>query len=218
IHLPVYSGKDGNRHLVQTMSLEVPKDAARGDRVVVELKIDLNKIMRFRAFLAEHPAIVLDVTLENPLAIRSLTPEQNAALEERKRLSEKRISNTLFQPSVDELVSLANLERLASEPERALDILQRLQARLKSRNEALPASGHNILGLCYWRLGRRNLSYEHYLQASEMEPADSAYAANCGFTLIQMGKAEEAIPLLKRAVTADPEDFYPYVILGDALR
>src|SRR5208282_1890058 len=74
IHLPIYSGKEGNRHLVQTMSLEVPKDAARGDRVVVELKIDLNKIMRFRAFLAEHPAIVLDVTLENPLAIRSLTP------------------------------------------------------------------------------------------------------------------------------------------------
>ena len=218
IHLPIYSGKEGNRHLVQTMSLEVPKDAARGDQVVVELKIDLNKIMRFRAFLAEHHAVALDVTLENPLATRSLTPEQKAALEERKRVSEKRIANTLFQPSVGELVSLANLERLADEPERGLDILQRLQARLKKRNEALPASGHNILGLCYGRLARRNLSYEHYRQASEMEPAVSTYAANCGFALIQMGRAEEAISFLKRAMTADPQDGYAYVILGDALR
>jgi tetratricopeptide (TPR) repeat protein len=51
-----------------------------------------------------------------------------------------------------------------------------------------------------------------------MEPAVSTYAANCGFALIQMGRAEEAIPFLKRAMTADPQDGYAYVILGDALR
>jgi molecular chaperone DnaK (HSP70) len=55
IHLPIYSGKTGNRHLVQTMSLAIPDEAARGDQVVVELKIDLNKIMRFRAFLPAQP-------------------------------------------------------------------------------------------------------------------------------------------------------------------
>ncbi len=218
IHLPIYSGKEGNRHLVQTMSLEVPTGAARGDRVVVELKIDLNKIMRFRAFLAEHPAIALDVTLENPLATRSLTPEQKAALAERMRISEKRVENPLYRPSVEELVRLANLERLAAEPERALEILQRLQARLKKQNEVFPASAHNIMGLSYGELGRRNLSYEHHRQASEMEPAVSTYAANCGFELAKMGKAEEAIPYLKRAVTCHAESGFPYVILGDALR
>ena len=244
IHLPIYAGKEGNRHLVQTLSLELPKDAVRGDRVVVELKIDLNKIMRFRAFLAEQPSVVLDLTLENPLATRSLSPEQRQALEERKRISVKRLGNPLYQPSVDELIHLANLERLADEPERALEILQRLEARLKKQNEnlsaltipavvvsesqtqtwlkkqneTLPASGHNILGLCYGTLGRRNLSYEHYRQASEKEPGDSTYAANCGYALNQMSRAEEAIPYLRRAVNADPEDGYAYVLLGDALR
>jgi molecular chaperone DnaK len=259
IHLPIYTGKEGNRHLVQTMSLEVPKDAMRGDLVVVELMIDLNKIMRFRAFLAEHTSVALDVTLENPLATRSLSPEQREALAERKRISVKRLENPLYKPSVEELIRLANLERLADEPERALEILQRLQARQKKQNETqtksewrqlnypsflkaeqealntlfpegvpqptqsppprlLPASGHNILGLCYGALARRNLSYEHYRQASEMEPAVSTYAANCGFALIQLGRAEEAVPFLKRAVTADPADGYAYVILGDALR
>jgi tetratricopeptide (TPR) repeat protein len=232
IHLPIYAGKEGNRHLVQTLSLELPKDAVRGDRVVVELKIDLNKIMRFRAFLAEHPSVVLDLTLENPLATRSLSPEQRQALEERKRISVKRLENPLYQPSVEELIQLANLERLADEPERALEILQRLQARLKKQNEnlsaltipavvvsesqtwlknqkeTLPASGHNIFGLCYGMLGRRSLSYEHYRQASEQEPGDSTYAANCGFALNQMSRAEEAIPYLRRAVNADPEDGY----------
>ena len=218
IHLPIYTGREGNRHLVQTMSLEIPSNAARGDHVVVELKIDLNKIMRFRAFLAEHTAVPLDASLENPLAMRSVTPEQRAALEERKRISRKRLENPLYRPSVEELVRLANLERLAGEPERALEILQRLQARLRKQNESLPASGHNILGLCYGRLARRDLSYEQYRQASEKEPGNGAYAANCGCALIHLGKPEEAIPLLKRAVTAEPADGYAYVILGDALR
>jgi len=218
IHLPIYSGKDGNRQLVQTMSLEVPKEAMRGDRVVVELKIDLNKIMRFRAFLAEHPKVALDVTLENPLAMRSLSVEQREALEERKRISGKRLENPLYRPSVAELVRLANLERLADEPERALEILQRLQGRLKKQNETLPASGHNILGLSYGMLGRRNLSFEHHRQASEMEPNNSTYTANCGYELTQMGKAEDAIPFLRRAISAEPADGYAYVVLGDALR
>jgi hypothetical protein len=218
IHLPIYSGKDGNRHLVQTMSLEVPRDAARGERVVVELKIDLNKIMRFRAFLADRPAVALDVTLENPLAIRSLTPEKSAALEERKRISHKRLQNPYYQPSTQDLVQLANLDRLADEPERGLDILQRLQARLKRQNEPFPPSGHNILGLCYSMLSRKNQSYGHYRQAAELDPGESAYAANCGYALVQMGRAKEAIPFLKRAITANPEDGYPHVVLGDALR
>jgi tetratricopeptide (TPR) repeat protein len=150
--------------------------------------------------------------------MRSLTPEQNAALEERKRISVKRLENTLYQPTAEELVRLANLERLADEPERGLEILQRLQARLKKRNETLSASGYNILGLCYGRLARRDLSYEHYRQAAEMEPGNSTYATNCGYALIHLGRPEEAIPLLKLAVTADPEKGDTYVILGDALR
>jgi molecular chaperone DnaK len=218
IQLPIYSGKNGNRHLVQTMSLAVPDEAARGDQVVVELKIDLNKIMRFRAFLPAHPAIKLDVTLENPLATRSLTPEQKAALVNRRDLSEKRLADPLFQPSVDDWVKLADLELLANEPERALEILQRLQMRLKQRNETLPAEGHNLLGLCYGRLGRRDLSYEHYLVASEMDPTKGNYAANCGFSLIHLGRPEAAIIFLRRAVAADPADGHAYVILGDALR
>ncbi len=218
IHLPIYTGREGNRHLVQTMSLAMPGEAARGDQVLVELKIDLNKIMRFRAFLPEHPALKLDVTLENPLATRSLTPEQKAALEKRRSLAEKRMADPLFQPSVDEWVELANLERLADEPERALEILQRLQVRLKQRNETLPAEGHNILGLCYGRLGRRDLSHEHYRRAAEMEPAKGNYAANCGFALIHMGRPGEAIIFLRQAVAADPADGHAYVILGDALR
>jgi molecular chaperone DnaK len=218
IHLPIYSGKEGNRHLVQTMSLEVPPDAARGDRVVVELKIDANKLMRFRAFLAERPSVALDVTLENPLAMRSLTPEQRAALEKRKHFSSKRLENPLYQPSVEDWVDLANLERCADEPERALEILQRLQARLKKLNQPLPASAHNILGLSYGVLGRATIESEHYRQASELEPAVSTYASNYGYALMLSGKAEEAIPHLKRAITAAPEAGPSYIILGDALR
>lgn len=96
------------------------------------------------------------------------------ATEERQK---SKFANPLFQPSVTELVDLANLERRADEPERALDILQRLQARLKKLKQPLPASAHNILGLCYGKLGRRILSYENYRQASEVEPADSTTLA-----------------------------------------
>jgi molecular chaperone DnaK (HSP70) len=218
IVLPIYAGKGGNRHLVQTLSLAVPQDAAQGEGVVVELKMDLNKILRFRAFLAEHPEVALDVTLENPLATRRLTPEQKSALEEQRRISEKRTADKRFQPSIDEWIHLANLERLADQPERALEILQRLQTRLKKQNEALPAAGHNLLGLCYARLARRDLSYEHHRLASEMEPSSATYAVNCGGALIHLERPEEAIGYLRRAVAADPADGCSYVVLGDALR
>jgi tetratricopeptide (TPR) repeat protein len=200
------------------MSLAIPGQVAQGEAVVVELKIDLNKIMRFRAFLPAHPGVKLDVTMENPLATRNLTPEQKAALEKRWHLAEKRQADPLFQPSAGEWIELAHLERQADEPERALEILQRLEVRLKQRGETIPAEGHNIFGLCYGRLGRRDLSHEHYRRASEMDPARANYAANCGFALIHLGRPEEAVDFLRRAVAADPADGHAYVILGDALR
>ncbi len=139
-------------------------------------------------------------------------------MEKRRDFSEKRLADPLFQPSVDEWVKLADLELLANEPGQALEILQRLQVRLKQRNETLPAEGQNLLGLCYGRLGRRDLSYQHYLLATEMDSTKANYAANCGFALIHLGRPEEAIIFLRRAVTADPTDGHAYVILGDALR
>ena len=157
IHLPIYSGKEGNRHLVQTMSLELPKDAVRGDGVVIEMKIDLNKIMRFRAFLAEHP----DAGIGRDAGKSAGDPQPDPGTKGRAWKSESAFPKSgLPTPSFNlrpaNWSSLANLERLAEEPERALDILQRLQLRLKKQNEPLPASGHNILGLCYGKLGRRS--------------------------------------------------------------
>lgn len=218
LHFPIYSGKEGNRSLVQTMSLDLPEGMARGDAVVIELQIDSSKMLHFRAFLPDHPGAPLDVTLENPLAVRAPSPEKRAALEERKRLAERRLADRLFRPSPGQLVALANLERLADEPERALDILQRLQVRLKRAGAQLPASAHNIMGLAYGLLGRCQLSYEHHKQASELESGDGTYAANCGYELIQLGRANEAVPYLKRATVCAAQDGYPFVVLGDALR
>jgi molecular chaperone DnaK (HSP70) len=218
VHFPVYSGSEGNRSLVQTLALDLPPGVRRGDSVVIELKIDSNKLMWFRAFLANHPGAPLEVKLENPLATRAPSPRQRAALEERRRLEEKRQQNKLYYPSARELTSLANLERLADEPARGLEILQRLQSKMKKENQTLPADAHNILALCYDELNNDARAFHHYREATEAEPTSGVYAANYGFKLVQMGKAEEAIPHLKRAISLHSRVGYPFVILGDALR
>jgi tetratricopeptide (TPR) repeat protein len=218
VHFPVYSGSEGSRSLVQTLALVLPPGARRGDSVVIELKIDSNKLMWFRAFLASHPGVPLEVKLENPLAIRAPSPSQRAALEERRRLEEKRQQNKLYYPSAQELTSLANLERLAGEPERGLEILQRLQSKMKGGSQPLPAGAHNILALCYDELDHGERALHHFKEATEADPTSAVYAANYGFTLVQMGKAEEAIPHLRRAISLRSSAGYPFVILGDALR
>lgn len=218
VHFPVCSGKDGNRSLFQTLSLDLPPHTKSRDSVIIELQIDLNKMMCFRAFLASHAEQPLEVKLENPLATRTPSPRQRIALAERKRLQEKRLRNRLYHPSPPELINLANLERRAGEAERGLEVLQRLETRMKKENQMFDADAHNIMALCYDQLGQRERAHDHYKLAAELEPTNAVYAANYGFTLLQMGKTEESICHLKRAVSLDPDNGYPCTILGDALR
>lgn len=218
VHFPVYSGKDGNRSLVQTLSLDLPPNARSRDAVLIELQIDLNKLMCFRALLASHPEKPLEVKLENPLATRAPSPRQRTALAERKRLQEKRLRNKLYHPSPEELIHLANLERRAGEAARGLEVMQRLAHRMKKENREFPAEAHNIMALCYDELGQRGRALEHYKLATDLEPTGAIYAANYGCTLLQMGRTEECLCHLKRAVSLDPHSGYPLTILGDALR
>jgi Flp pilus assembly protein TadD len=74
------------------------------------------------------------------------------------------------------------------------------------------------MGLAYGALCRREFSCEHYNQAAQLVPGESVYAANCGYALIQLGRAGGAIPHLRRAIASAPRDGYAFVLLGDALR
>ena len=218
VHFPVYAGGKNNQRLAQTLSMGLPPETKRGEPVIVELHIDSNKVMSFRAFLATYPHAPLELKLENPLALRAPTPWQRRALEERKRMDEKRRSNMLYHPTSDELVNLANLERVAGEPLRGLEILQRLQVSLRKLDQPLPAGAHNIMALCYEGVGRRDKALEHYRQATEIEPSQEVYASNYGCSLAQHGQAEGAIPHLRRAISGNKNYGVAYVMLGDALR
>lgn len=218
VHFPVYAGGKNNQRLAQTLTMSLPPETQRGEPVIVELHIDSNKVMSFRAFLATYPNSPLELQLENPLAMRAPTPWQRRALEERKRMYEKRCSNILYHSTSDELVNLANLERMAGEPLRGLEILQRLEAGLRKLNRALPARAHNIMALCYEGVGRRDKALENYRQATEIEPFQEVFASNYGCSLAQQGQAEAAIPHFRRAISTNKNYGVAYVMLGDALR
>lgn len=218
VHFAVYAGREKNSRLAATLTMSLPPDTKRGEPVIVELHIDSNKVMSFRAYLATYPHAPLELKLENPLAMRVPSPPQRRALEERKRIYEKRRSNVFYHPSVDELINLANLERRAGEPLRGLEILQRLEERLRRLEQPFPSVAHNIMALCYERHGRRDKTLEHHRRATELDPSNEVFASNCGCTLSQQGRAGEAIPHLRRAISANKNYGVAYVMLGDALR
>jgi tetratricopeptide (TPR) repeat protein len=89
---------------------------------------------------------------------------------------------------------------------------------MAKQQQALPAKAHNAMGRCYERLGRYGLAVDQFKKASQMDIGVGVYAANTGLGLVRMGKAEDAIPCLKWAITCDSEDGYPHAVLGDALR
>ena len=218
VHFAVYAGGENNRRVAQTMTMSLPPATKRGEPVIIELHIDSNKVMGFRAYLATYPNAPLELNLENPIAMRMLSPAQRSALEERKRICEKRRVNPLYHTSENELINLANLERLADESLRGLEILQRLSERMRQRGQSIPAKAHNIMGLCYVDLGRLDKTLEHYQQATELDPSSSVYAGNYGHALIRQGRAVEAIPHLHRSISANKDGGVAHIILGDALR
>ena len=140
VHFAVYAGGENNRRLAQTLSMSLPPATKRGEPVIIEVHIDSNKVMSFRAYLATYPNAPLELKLDNPIAMRMLSPVQRSALEERKRISEKRRVDSHYHPSENELINLANLERLAGESLRGLEILQRLFERMKLRGQSFSAN------------------------------------------------------------------------------
>ena len=218
VHFAVYAGGENNRRLAQTLSMSLPPATKRGEPVIIEVHIDSNKVMSFRAYLATYPNAPLELKLDNPIAMRMLSPAQRSALEERKRICEKRQINSHYHPSENELINLANLERLAGESLRGLEILQRLDERMRRRGQSMPAKAHNIMGLCYSSLGRNDKTLEHYRQATELDPSNEIFASNFGYILTKQGRAVDAIPHLHRAINGKQDDGVPHVILGDAFR
>lgn len=120
--------------------------------------------------------------------------------------------------STGEIVDLAHLLRSAGEYEQGLELLQRLESRLRKEGAELPDSALNAMGMCYNGLEQYELAYEHFRKAANLSPDESIFAANAGLMLVNLGCGHVAIPLLKRAITCSPSSGYPHVVLGDALR
>lgn len=73
------------------------------------------------------------------------------------------------------------------------------------------------LGICDLREGRPESAMAHFVEALRLGPAEedlSRVLFNIGACLKELGRPEEAIDVLKRAIEADPEDLANHNLLG----
>ena len=73
--------------------------------------------------------------------------------------------------------------------------------------QAVDAAGfHSGLGYCLGKLGDLRGAVRHAEAASKLAPGRANYLSDWGWSLIEVGRPAEALPLLERAVAMDPAD------------
>lgn len=108
------------------------------------------------------------------------------------------------------------LKRSPPEPVRAAMVRDRSRAMVRDRRylEALEAlrgeaEDADVLAMrceCQWNLGRREEAWRTWARASEIAPDDRGVLVIGARMRSDEGKPEEAVPLLRRALDADPHD------------
>lgn len=204
--IPIYSGKG---RVASTLSLPLPENTRKGESVSIGLSIDSNKVLHFQAFMTDDPEARITASLNNPWCHVVATPEDLAANElwqdvRRQRKEQKTIST-------ETMVRLANLERRRGHLDGAIEILERLQCRVRESGNL-----YNILGLCYNERGQDNRALEFFKRASELKPDNAVTVSNYGSQLAENGKIDEGIEILQKAALLDPDDYFPHYWLGDA--
>lgn len=211
VGISIYSGNKPKRRVISNLKLHLPEGIKKGEPVSIGLRINSNKLMNFTACLSNNPGIKIEAELSNPWTHDISTPEDIAVSELWKEVYD--MKKQRLHVSADTMVEIANRERLRSNCDSALEILQRLEDK-----EVTTSGACNIMALCYNRKGRREKALDYFKRASEMKPDDATLAANYGSQLFESGRVEEGISRLRLAVDIDSDNYFPYYWLGYAYR
>jgi len=185
-------------------SFDVPKGTHAGAPVVVTFRIDASKVIHLKAELASHRGVGVELRGEEAF-ICGRAMDEEAWVESSRQKVRRAIETTGVAP-LDDLLDLANGERLRQTDascRKSHDILDHCLEQHPREHLAW-----NILGLTRWNEKDFEGAERAFRKAMALNPNDRCYRANLGYVLLDMGKVDEAVRVLRAAHAKWPD--YPY--------
>jgi molecular chaperone DnaK len=206
--LPLYTRSPDR--LAGSVKVSLPPRVPQGAAVRMKLAVDASKQLRWWFSIQggeylEAPAINDPWTSELP------SPELRRLIEHRRGMQQAVETGTAILPKAEYKEAFLLYE--AHVLDGALDAI----SGYLDRNPEAPR-GHNLQGLILGQLGRHQEAVKAYTRAAELDPKEPVYRGNIGCALSRAGQPRDAVPVIREALSANPELTYLYEWLGDVYR
>ena len=211
VRVSLYAGREGSRRIVRNYELPLPPETHKGETVVVQVRIDENKLTHLRAFLASNPDELIET--EQGTLWGDHVPDRNEIPLIKARQVVRALCEEGRRVPPDDLISLAVCEHRNGHTERAIRILKSVIVASPSL-----AVAHNALGLCYMGRGYWTEAVSALRRAVDHDSRNPIYLGNLGSALAELKSWTEAEGALRLAVDVDPDEEYGYRLLGGLYR
>ena len=209
--VPIYAGQGHRRRIVGTGHVPLGRAVPEGTPVQIEVRVDANRIARWRFEVLSETTLEDELTVANPWVNRVTRPEERELEAVSVRMSET-FSRTGKVP-LDLKVAQAAALYSAGNYLKAKEVI-----RAVLRHDPSNASAHGWLGLIYSQLGMHEESLASHQRAVQLGPEEPMHIGNCGVKLVQLGRDAEGIAKLQDAIASNPDLQYCHTWLGHAYR
>ncbi len=208
--IPFYVGlTNGEQKAFRSIKFMLPDQTRKGTPIKIKYKIDHNKVLHWfikvGAFRYERLESIVDPWNQNKNVknLDKITQRVNAVIES---LDE---NNDVKLESVFNLAqAIYNGDQYKSAEVLLLDLLE---------NKHEDYRIHNLLSLIYEHnsKNKKELAELHYKKSIELNPNSAIMYGNYGIFLMNCNKIEQALAMMKIALSKDPNLAYIYEVLGN---
>jgi hypothetical protein len=209
--VPIHIGYDPQRlRLASTLTFQFPQGLAQSHPVEVELEIDSDKRSRWRLRPKGHDWT--DVKeVPNPWIGRAPSPAVTKVQETRKKI--RALMDVDQKPPVWMLADEALHAARAGYPEEGLALIEDIVADSPKNGIAW-----NVKAMIHGQRGENQRCLESFERASSLEPNNMVLRGNCGTALVRVNRHQEAVAVMREALSRDPSLTYLHSWLADAFQ
>lgn len=208
--VPVYTGKAEEPKIAGTIKVPIPAGTRDGAEVRIKLKISREKTLEWW-FSIGSAEFERATSVEDPWTAKAETPAERRLAEHRREM--RRLADAGQHISIGTKLIEGHLLRRAGHKEEAL-----------SRVNELIATGppvadlFNLQGLILIELGDDSGAVSAFADAARLDSRNAVYLGNYGWQLAEVGRSDEAIGVMRAALSMDPTLSYLNNRLADLYR
>ncbi len=208
--VPFYTGDSRNPGLSGSIPVDLPTGVRKGDAVTIKLRITTDKLFHWWYQVGDGESWAAE-SIDDPWSQKVASPQMRRVYEHRKMM---RLLDEIEPGMADQMVLEEGHLLYAAEQYDEAELLLLDYAE----HDPNDVNAANLLGLMYERIGDNENALVWHKRAAELAPENAICVGNYGLVLADHGSGEEAIPLMRRALSIDPKLGYLYMGLGNLWR